>query len=211
MTSNFRTPTSAYIGRKIKKLSEAKDGVQYMVNRNPRNLERLRIGYKPDGYRLNKPGHCYWHRLVVNVSGRYLYASVEHFENGTVVQANTNEWAIKKQLYKTKDTAAYINLARVLARRCIQAGITDMINAKEVSDLEESMNPASKTKKDSKLQKFYQTIEENGVVLKEGPRYTAVKPWDGTRPEKPWEILEEDVIVADSGSQGEIVQAQGHQ
>lgn len=32
------------------------------VNRNPRNLEKLRIGYKPDGYHVDKPGKCYWHR-----------------------------------------------------------------------------------------------------------------------------------------------------
>lgn len=32
------------------------------VNRNPRNLERMRIGYKPDGYHLEKPGRSYWHK-----------------------------------------------------------------------------------------------------------------------------------------------------
>lgn len=32
------------------------------VNRNPRNLERMRIGYKPDGYHVDKPGKCFWHK-----------------------------------------------------------------------------------------------------------------------------------------------------
>lgn len=32
------------------------------TNRNPRNLEKLRIGYKPDGYHLEKPGKCFWHK-----------------------------------------------------------------------------------------------------------------------------------------------------
>lgn len=32
------------------------------VNRNPRNLEKMRIGYKPDGYHVDNPGKCYWHR-----------------------------------------------------------------------------------------------------------------------------------------------------
>lgn len=31
-------------------------------NRNPRNLEKMRIGYKPDGYHVEKPGKCYWHK-----------------------------------------------------------------------------------------------------------------------------------------------------
>lgn len=166
-----------------------------MTNRNPRNLERLRIGYKPDGYRLNKPGLCYWHKLLVNVSGRYVYATVDHYKNGTVVQANTGEWAIKKQLYKTKDTPAYINLARVLARRCLQAGITEMVNG---SEDDRSAMPSKDQNSESKLEKFYRTIEENGVKLKEAPRYHRVKPWDVGRPEKPWEVLEEDVIVAEA-------------
>lgn len=32
------------------------------TNRNPRNLEKIRIGYKPDGYHVDKPGKCYWHK-----------------------------------------------------------------------------------------------------------------------------------------------------
>lgn len=31
-------------------------------NRNPRNLERIRIGYKPNGYALDVPGAKHWHR-----------------------------------------------------------------------------------------------------------------------------------------------------
>lgn len=32
------------------------------TNRNPRNLERMRIGYKPDGYHIEKPGKNFWHK-----------------------------------------------------------------------------------------------------------------------------------------------------
>lgn len=32
------------------------------INRNPRNLEKLRIGYKPDGYHVDKSGKNYWHK-----------------------------------------------------------------------------------------------------------------------------------------------------
>lgn len=34
------------------------------INRNPRNLERLRIARKPDGYHLEKPGRKFWHKSV---------------------------------------------------------------------------------------------------------------------------------------------------
>lgn len=36
------------------------------VNRNPRNLERMRIGYKPNGYHVEKPGkYTYWHKYCL--------------------------------------------------------------------------------------------------------------------------------------------------
>lgn len=31
-------------------------------NRNPRNLERMRIAYKPDGWHVDKPGRSFWHK-----------------------------------------------------------------------------------------------------------------------------------------------------
>lgn len=33
-----------------------------LYNRNPRNLERLRIALKPRGYGLDVPGRNYWHK-----------------------------------------------------------------------------------------------------------------------------------------------------
>lgn len=35
---------------------------QYVYNRNPRNLEKLRIAYKPAGYHLENPGREFWHK-----------------------------------------------------------------------------------------------------------------------------------------------------
>lgn len=35
---------------------------EYVYNRNPRNLEKLRIAYKPAGYHLEKPGREFWHK-----------------------------------------------------------------------------------------------------------------------------------------------------
>lgn len=36
-------------------------------NRNPRNLERLRIANKPIGYHLEAPGREFWHKYVCKV------------------------------------------------------------------------------------------------------------------------------------------------
>nr|CAD7457578.1 unnamed protein product [Timema tahoe] len=33
-------------------------------NKNPRNLERLRIAYKCEGYSLEKPGRNFWHKFI---------------------------------------------------------------------------------------------------------------------------------------------------
>lgn len=126
-------PSTARVFHKLKELNKVIDGAAYLTNRNPRNLEKMRIAYKPSGYQLEQPGRNFWHkyfigskrmcmlyylifylfRLEVTASGQYVTASVVHYKSGTVLQASTSEWAIKKQLYKTNDTSAYVNLARV--------------------------------------------------------------------------------------------------
>lgn len=40
------------------------ENVTYLQNRNPRNLEMMRIAYRPDGYHLDMPGRRFWHKLV---------------------------------------------------------------------------------------------------------------------------------------------------
>ncbi|ENN71560.1 39S ribosomal protein L18, mitochondrial-like [Dendroctonus ponderosae] len=148
------------------------------VNRNPRNLERLRIGYKPDGYHVDNPGRNYWHKLNLEVSSKYVTATVNHFENGEVLRASTCEWCIKKFLYSAKDTSAYINLGRILGMRCLQTGLT------EISCY---ITPRNET---DKVALFLKALQESGVELKEPPQYKAPYPWDQHRPEKPWEVVE---------------------
>ncbi|KAJ8916625.1 hypothetical protein NQ315_000270 [Exocentrus adspersus] len=148
------------------------------TNRNPRNLEKLRIGYKPDGYHVDNPGKRYWHKLELKSSGRYVTATISHFQNGEVVKASTLEWAIKKLLYRTLDTSAYVNLGRVLADRCLQSGII------EVDCTIEPPIP------NGKVAQFLKAVEDGGVVLKEPPQYKPSRPWDQFRPEKPWEVTE---------------------
>ena len=121
--------------------------------------------------------HCFIFRLELNETGRYISAKVIHYEAGTVLQASTSEWAIKKQLYKTKDTSAYINLARVLAQRCLESGLFEMR-----CDITGTS--------DGKIGKFLETLKEGGVVLSEPERFLPHRPWDAERPEKPWDITE---------------------
>lgn len=178
MSRHFRPLNSARVKHKIQELTKPKEGETYVINRNPRNLEKLRIAYKPSGYHLENPGRSFWHKLEVNISSRYITADVKHYQNGPILSASTSEWAIKKQLFKTNDTAAYVNLGRVLAARCLQSGITEMMcNIEAV--------------KGGKLDKFLETLTQNGVSLTEPERIKADRPWDMHRQEKPWEVLEE--------------------
>ncbi|KAK4878476.1 hypothetical protein RN001_010982 [Aquatica leii] len=146
------------------------------TNRNPRNLEYLRIAYKPDGYYIDKPGRCYWHKLQLIQTDRHVTACLFHYENGQVLKASTKEWAIKKQLYKTTDTSAYINLARVFAQRCIESGLVEFFT---------DLKP---TNEQGKVSLFLKTLRENGLKLTEPDQYTTVYPWTRERSEKPWEI-----------------------
>ncbi|XP_034651737.1 39S ribosomal protein L18, mitochondrial [Drosophila subobscura] len=180
MSRSARPLTSARVLHKIKALTTPQSSEQFVVNRNPRNLERLRIAYKPSGYHLEKPGRSYWHTLEINTSGRYVSADVKHYENGTILSASTAEWAIKQQLYKTNDTSAFVNLGRVLAQRCLQSGITEMTcNVDAVAG--------------SKLQKLLQTLQDNGVSFQEPTRLVNSQPWDAYRHEKPWEVSEKSI------------------
>ncbi|KAM3963906.1 mitochondrial ribosomal protein L18 [Aphomia sociella] len=148
------------------------------VNRNPRNLERLRIARKPDGYHLEKPGRKFWHKLALISSNRTVTAQVVHYMNGPVLEAKTSEWALRKQLYSINDTCAYINLGRVFAQRCLESGI---------SELYCNINPSA----EGKVKKFLDEVVKGGVKLEESDVYKKPNPWDLHRPEKPWEIIEE--------------------
>lgn len=55
-------PVSSRILRKIQLTRAPKDGETYLINRNPRNLEKMRIAHKPNGYELDTPGRCFWHK-----------------------------------------------------------------------------------------------------------------------------------------------------
>lgn len=50
------------IARTIKELNKPQEFAEYLVNRNPRNLEKLRIAIKPAGYHLENPGRSFWNK-----------------------------------------------------------------------------------------------------------------------------------------------------
>ncbi|KAI5711350.1 hypothetical protein M8J76_011531 [Diaphorina citri] len=95
-------------------------------NKNPRNLERLRIARKPQGYHLDRLGREYWHTLYFTTTKKHITGQIVHNNGNVVVSASTNEWALKKHLYNTNDICAYSNLARVLAQRCLETGISEI-------------------------------------------------------------------------------------
>ncbi|KZC04544.1 PREDICTED: 39S ribosomal protein L18, mitochondrial [Dufourea novaeangliae] len=168
---------STFIKRQVHGNSEIVANCKEIRNRNPRNLERLRIARRPIGYALEKPGFAYWHKLTVKETRHYVSAEVRHFENGPVITASTQEWGFKKQLYRLKDTTSYINLARVIAQRCLECGINEVyIEKQNISGEKEIL--------------FMEEVEKNGVILEEPKRYIHSTGSVPFREEKPWESFE---------------------
>lgn len=96
------------------------------VNRNPRNMEMLRLARKPEGWNLEASSRTYWYKLVLEKSNRHSTGWVEHHTGTPVVSASTREWAIKQHLYSTTDTNAVYNIGCILARRCLESGISEV-------------------------------------------------------------------------------------
>ncbi|XP_050524993.1 39S ribosomal protein L18, mitochondrial isoform X2 [Daktulosphaira vitifoliae] len=136
---NFRlhkVNISNFIGGSIKKCSsfiknDSLSFSKYVYNRNPRNLEKLRIAYKPAGYHLEKPGREFWHKLEINISKRHVTASILHNSGVIPLLATTAEWAIRKQLFSTRDKVAFATVGKVLAQRCLESGIFEVLNTYE--------------------------------------------------------------------------------
>ncbi|ELW63260.1 39S ribosomal protein L18, mitochondrial [Tupaia chinensis] len=97
------------------------------TNRNPRNLELLGVARKERGWATVWPSREFWHRLRVTRTQHHIEAFVEHCNGQVVVSASTREWAIKKHLYSTRNVVACESVGRVLAERCLEAGIHFMV------------------------------------------------------------------------------------
>ncbi|XP_046819991.1 39S ribosomal protein L18, mitochondrial [Vespa crabro] len=144
-------------------------------NRNPRNLERLLIARKPQGYHLEKQFRNFWHKLEILPSQRHVTVRIVHFKNGPVITASSNEWALKKLLYRKYDSMAYVALGQVLAQRCLESGICEIYHNESITN---------------KISLLLKELEKNNIILHESDRYIHPFPWSLFRPEKPWETHE---------------------
>lgn len=129
------------------------------ANRNPRNLERLALAVKDRGWGTVWPTRQYWHRLRLERSGHHVTATVEHCNGNIVLCASTQEWAVKKHLYSTKDAMACENVGRILAQRCLEAGLHFML-FREIPWVFRSES----------VQRFRNAMTEGGIVLTEPRR-----------------------------------------
>uniref|UniRef100_A0A8B9CKR5 Large ribosomal subunit protein uL18m n=1 Tax=Anser brachyrhynchus TaxID=132585 RepID=A0A8B9CKR5_9AVES len=129
------------------------------TNRNPRNLEQLALARKERGWKTTWPKREFWHRLRLERTQHYVEAFVERCNGDVVVSASTREWAIKRHLYSPKGVTACKNLGRVMAQRCLEAGI-NFVNFKAVIPWERRCDSA----------KFEKAMKEGGVVLQEPRR-----------------------------------------
>lgn len=54
--------TSSKVIKILSDCAKPKENVVHMENRNPRNLEMMKIAYRPNGYHLEAPGRRFWHK-----------------------------------------------------------------------------------------------------------------------------------------------------
>ncbi|XP_045400636.1 39S ribosomal protein L18, mitochondrial isoform X2 [Lemur catta] len=98
-------------------------------------------------------------RLRVIRTQHHIEALVEHRNGQVVVSASTREWAIKKHLYSTRNVVACESIGRVLAERCLQAGINFMV-----------YQPTPWEAASESMKRLQSAMTEGGVVLREPRR-----------------------------------------
>lgn len=129
------------------------------INRNPRNLELLGVARKERGWATVWPNREFWHRLRVVKTQHHVEAFVEHLNGQVVVSASTREWAIKKHLYSTRNVVACESVGRVLAQRCLEAGINFMV-----------YQPTPWEASSDSIKRLQNAMTESGVMLREPRR-----------------------------------------
>ncbi|KAK3857327.1 hypothetical protein Pcinc_036256 [Petrolisthes cinctipes] len=157
-----------------------------LVNRNPRNMEMLRLAHKPQGWQLEDSSRKYWYKLVMEHSRRHTIGRVVHHTGTTVVSASTQEWAIKQHLYSTSDVSAAHNIGRILADRCLKSGIAEVYT--ELDHYEETSE---------KVRTFLSAIRDGGVVMEE-PEFIYERMVDMSIYKKavvPWQVTEEEALI----------------
>ncbi|GCB81471.1 hypothetical protein scyTo_0022513, partial [Scyliorhinus torazame] len=100
-------------------------------------------------------------RLRFRKTQRHVTAYVEAVGSGgkAVISASTQEWAIKKHLSSTRDVAAAQNVGRVLAQRCLEAGIAYL-----------TFRAIPWEYRAESVQRFRSAMKDGGVILSEPQR-----------------------------------------
>jgi len=138
----------------------------YVTNRNPRNLEMLRIERKTRGFAMDKRNDSWWNKLLFEVTNSHTTGSVVHHTAGIIVSASSKEWCIRKHLYSGRDVSAAINIGRVLAHRCLLAGIDNL--CVEFTQEERQLE---------KIGLFLNALESGGVEVSELPEFGSPGHW----------------------------------
>eukprot|EP00095_Tigriopus_kingsejongensis_P008837 snap_masked-scaffold15_size728074-processed-gene-0.1 protein:Tk08837 transcript:snap_masked-scaffold15_size728074-processed-gene-0.1-mRNA-1 annotation:"39s ribosomal protein mitochondrial" len=177
---------SPYIDESEKPLGPNDELIQTHVrNRNPRNLEMMRIGYKPNGFQWERKSREYWNKLDLQITNQHTKAEVAHWTGLRVCHASTTEWAIRKFLYNTTDAVALEAIAKVIAQRCLQAGISHVFLQIEKDDLQKE-----------RMTRFVNAIKEQGITIGEGKKYVQTEPHVRLnrfrKHSKPWEVLDDE-------------------
>eukprot|EP00088_Acartia_fossae_P044913 TRINITY_DN4796_c0_g1_i10.p1 TRINITY_DN4796_c0_g1~~TRINITY_DN4796_c0_g1_i10.p1 ORF type:complete len:204 (+),score=35.13 TRINITY_DN4796_c0_g1_i10:42-653(+) len=156
-------------------------------NRNPLNLEMMRIGRKPQGFRFEEKKISYWNRLTLEISGSNTTAEVTHWTGRKIAVASTTETSIRNQLFNKTDAAAVQAVAKIISQRCLESGISEVFLDVDPSELEKD-----------KMKKFIQIIEDSGLSLSEPDVYEPHNPYKNEfyemKPKavKPWTVTEQE-------------------
>ncbi|WKY03149.1 hypothetical protein Q1695_016447 [Nippostrongylus brasiliensis] len=129
------------------------------VNRNPRNLEAFGLQHAPKGFELeaDKDIRSFIYKVELVQAKSHQEARLTHCTNGVVIKASTKEKTISDQLYSNSDTCASMNLARILATRCLQAGIHYVMPDCTDEQLKNSRHQAE----------FFNVLNNDGLEMKE--------------------------------------------
>ncbi|CAD6187821.1 unnamed protein product [Caenorhabditis auriculariae] len=129
------------------------------INRNPRNNELVGRQKFPTGYQFEKDRahRSFIYKVALVESKAHQEGFLVHYRDGVVLSASTREAEISQQLYSNTDACAALNIARVLAMRCLQSGI----HFARPSASEEEIAK-------SKHQKhFFEALRSEGLTLQE--------------------------------------------
>ncbi|CAB4002009.1 39S ribosomal L18, mitochondrial [Paramuricea clavata] len=127
------------------------------INRNPKNPEYF--GYnKQRGYSTQYKKRNFFKRLNLVLTNRHIKAYVEDQHGKILAKASTEEFDIRKHLFKANDVSAAMNIGHIIADRCLHAGLNRV-----------SMYTTDIRKKE-KFQEFRKAVTSRGIELTEPAR-----------------------------------------